>query len=280
MHSKKNIYLTDCPRDAWQALSQFVPTEEKARHINFLIESGAFQCIDFGSFVSHKAVPQMKDTAQVVDLLENDAQVELLAIVANTRGASDGVKFSKINTLGYPFSISETFQLKNTKKNISDSLRTVHEIIEICDKGGKNLRIYLSMAFGNPYGDAWSEQRVVDWIGKLLDIGVKDIALADTTSEAKPKMIESLFESIHADFPNQNFGVHLHSSPLESAEKIQAALNAGCTRFEGALLGFGGCPFAKDELVGNIPSEELLEKFNRADKNTIQELINSFRRTI
>jgi hydroxymethylglutaryl-CoA lyase len=272
-----NILLVDCPRDAIQGIHTFIPTQKKIDHINTLIRSGLFDWIDFGSFVSPKAVPQMADTAEVLEGIELDYKTKLLAIIANERGADNAVKFEKIHYLGYPFSISEEFQKRNTNTSIKESFEKLTRMNEIVRSGGKEMVVYISMGFGNPYGDEWSEQLVVDWIGKIKDLGIIEFSLADTTSEASPEQVRSVFENSSSAFLDLNIGVHLHSDKAGSIPKIKAAFEGGCRKFEGALLGYGGCPFAKDDLIGNIPSEDLLYFFDRGNAEQIFKLQESFR---
>lgn len=277
MPKADNILLVDCPRDAIQGIHTLIPTQKKVEHINTLIRSGLFDWIDFGSFVSPKAVPQMADTAEVMEGIELDSKTKLVAIIANERGAETAVKYEKIHYLGYPFSISEEFQKRNTNTSIKESFEKLARMNEIVRSGGKEMVVYISMGFGNPYGDEWSEQLVVDWIGKIKDLGIIEFSLADTTSEASPERVKSVFESSSSVFLDLNIGVHLHSDKAGSIPKIKAAFEGGCRKFEGALLGYGGCPFAKDDLIGNIPSEDLLYFFDRGNAEQIFKLQESFR---
>ncbi len=255
------IKLIECPRDAMQGWKNFIPTEKKISYINKLLEVG-FDTIDFGSFVSPKAIPQMADTKQVIGQLSLvNSKTKLLAIVANVRGASEASEFEKINYLGFPFSISSTFQMRNTNSTIEQSLETVKEIKSICDKNKKEPVVYISMAFGNPYGDDYDEQIVLQWIEKLVGEGVKIISLADTVGVATPNQISSVVKKVTQAFPNIETGVHLHSTRTLWREKLEAARENGCTRFDGALKGIGGCPMANDELVGNMDSELMIEYF-------------------
>jgi hydroxymethylglutaryl-CoA lyase len=277
MPKADNILLVDCPRDAIQGIHTLIPTQKKVEHINTLIRSGLFDWIDFGSFVSPKGVPQMADTAEVMEGIELDSKTKLLAIIANERGAETAVKYEKIHYLGYPFSISEEFQKRNTNTSIKESFEKLARMNEIVRSGGKEMVVYISMGFGNPYGDEWSEQLVVDWIGKIKDLGIIEFSLADTTSEASPEQVRSVFENSSSAFLDLNIGVHLHSDKAGSIPKIKAAFEGGCRKFEGALLGYGGCPFAKDDLIGNIPSEDLLYFFDRGNAEQIFKLQESFR---
>lgn len=262
------VKLIECPRDAMQGIRQFIPTEKKAQYIQALLRCG-FDTIDFGSFVSPKAIPQMADTAQVLANLDlSKTQSKLLAIVANTRGAEDASKFEAIDYLGYPFSISENFQMRNTHKTIAESVEILKEILEIANKGNKEVVAYLSMGFGNPYGDPWNVEIVGEWTEKLSAMGVKILSLSDTIGSSTPEIIDYLFSNLIPQYPNIEFGAHLHTTPSKWHEKIDAAYKAGCRRFDGAIQGFGGCPMAKDELTGNMPSEKMLSYFNSAKADT------------
>jgi hydroxymethylglutaryl-CoA lyase len=250
--------IIECPRDAMQGLADFIPTEKKAVYINQLLKVG-FDTIDFGSFVSPKAIPQMRDTAEVLAKLDLAAsKSKLLAIVANVRGAHDALVFDEINYLGFPLSLSETFQLRNTNKSIDEALVGVGEMQNLCSQKGKELVVYLSMGFGNPYGDPYNEMVVVEFSGKLLHTGVRIISLADTVGVSEPDQIKYLFRTLIKEFPQIEFGAHLHSTKAKSVEKIEAAFESGCQRFDGAIRGFGGCPMANDELVGNLATETIL----------------------
>jgi len=252
------IKLTECPRDAMQGLHDFVPTAVKAEYINLLLQVG-FDTIDFGSFVSPKAIPQMRDTTEVLAKLDlSNTQSKLLAIIANYRGAEEAVKHAEITYLGYPFSISETFQLRNTNSTIIDAFETVKRIKALCVAQNKQLLVYLSMGFGNPYGDEWNLDVVQYWTNKLVNAGVSIIALSDTIGVATPQQIKSIYPQLCAQFPTTEFGVHLHSTPDTWQEKVEAAYQSGCKRFDGALKGYGGCPMAKDDLTGNIATENLV----------------------
>lgn len=280
MYNNNNVSLVDCPRDAIQGIKNQIPTQKKIAYINQLIESKLFDCIDFGSFVSPKAVPQLSDTVEVINGLEKNDQVKLLAIIANIRGAEIGSQIDKIDYLGYPFSISETFQKNNTNANIDQAFETVKEMLDIINKGNQELVVYISMAFGNPYGDHWDMDLVSQWVSNLKNIGVKNFSIADTTSEATPESIHDLFHKLTKEHEDIPFSVHLHS-PVESALlKIDAAYAAGCRRFEGAILGYGGCPFAKDELVGNIPSELLVDRFGKGSFEDVSKLMQGFQNLI
>jgi hydroxymethylglutaryl-CoA lyase len=251
------IKIVECPRDAMQGIKQIIPTELKVKYINSLLKVG-FNTIDFGSFVSPKAIPQMHDTANVLKQLNlTDTKSKLLAIIANTRGAEDACSFNEISYLGFPFSISETFQQRNTNSSIAESLIRVEEIQNLCVKHKKELVVYISMAFGNPYGDAWNSDIVIDWTNKLANLGVKIIALSDTIGVSSPENISYLFSNIIPEFKDVEIGAHLHSTKEKSIEKIDAAYKSGCKRFDVAIHGFGGCPMAKDDLTGNLATEDL-----------------------
>ncbi len=261
IHPVSKIRLVECPRDAMQGWKTFIPAEKKIKYINKLLEVG-FDTIDFGSFVSPKAIPQMADTKEVIGQLSTgDTKTKLLAIVANVRGATEAMEFEKIDYLGFPFSISQTFQLRNTNSTIEKSLDTVKAIKSLCDKNKKEPVVYISMAFGNPYGDDYDEEIVLQWIEKLVGEGVKIISLADTVGVATPVQISSVVKKVIKAFPNIETGVHLHSTRTLWREKLEAAMESGCTRFDGALKGIGGCPMANDELVGNMDSELMIKYF-------------------
>ena len=259
------VKIIECPRDAIQGIKQFISTENKANYINSLLEVG-FDTIDFGSFVSPKAIPQMRDTAEVLSMLDlSTSQSKLLAIVANVRGAFDASQFEEIDYLGYPFSISENFQMRNTSKTIKQSIVILDEILNIAIKSNKEVVAYLSMGFGNPYGDPWNVEIVGDWTQKLASMGVKILSLSDTIGSSKPETIQYLFSNLISKYPQIEFGAHLHTTPTSWREKVDAAYMGGCIRFDGAIKGYGGCPMAKDELTGNMPTEKLLDYFR--DKN-------------
>jgi hydroxymethylglutaryl-CoA lyase len=241
--------------------SHFIPTEKKALYINTLLNVG-FDTIDFGSFVSPKAIPQMRDTAAVLAKLElSKTDSKLLAIIANVRGAEDAAQFEEINYLGYPFSISENFQMRNTHKTIAESIAALDEILNIADKSKKEVVAYLSMGFGNPYGDPWNVDIVGEWTEKLSKMGVKILSLSDTIGSSTPEVIAYLFSNLIPAYSAIEFGAHLHTTPDKWHEKVNAAFKAGCNRFDGAIKGYGGCPMAKDELTGNMPTEKLLSYF-------------------
>jgi hydroxymethylglutaryl-CoA lyase len=262
------IKIIECPRDAMQGIKPFIPTEKKVAYIQSLLRVG-FDSIDFGSFVSPKAIPQMRDTAEVLSQLDlSQTKSKLLAIIANTRGAQIASKHAEIQYLGYPFSISENFQMRNTHKTIAESLVTLDEILEIADKTNKKVVAYLSMGFGNPYGDPWDVEIVGDWTEKLSKMGVKILSLSDTVGNSTPDAISYLFSNLIPKYPEIEFGAHLHTTPDKWFEKIEAAYQAGCRRFDGAIQGFGGCPMAKDDLTGNMPTEKLLSYFTANKENT------------
>lgn len=250
--------IIECPRDAMQGIDEFIPTEKKIRYINQLLKAG-FDTIDFGSFVSPKAIPQLRDTAEVLAGLDTkNTSSKFLAIVANTRGAEDAAKYNSIQYLGFPLSISETFQQRNTNKSIAEALDTLMQIQAICEQSSKQQVVYISMGFGNPYGDPYDEEVVGKFVDILGTLGVKIISLADTIGVSTPEQITYLFTSLSSKFPSIELGAHLHSNPRSAREKIEAAYEAGCKRFDGAIKGFGGCPMAKDELVGNLATETIL----------------------
>ena len=276
MSNPSAVSLVDCPRDAIQGIKHQIPTAKKIAYINQLIASKLFDCIDFGSFVSPKAVPQLSDTLAVLDGIEKDPTVDLLAIIANKRGAETAAGLEKIDFLGYPFSISETFQKNNTNATIAQAFDTVKEVLELMAKGKQELVIYISMAFGNPYGDPWHMDLVEEWVGKLEQIGVKHFSLADTTAEATVDNIRLLFKQLSLAYPHIPFSSHFHSNVENALLKIDAAYDSGCRRFEGAILGYGGCPFAKDELVGNMPSELLVDRFQKGSFEEVSKLMQGF----
>lgn len=251
------IYITECPRDAMQGIHELIPADLKARYINQLLKVG-FEKIDFGSFVSAKAIPQMQDTAEVLSKLDlSNSKSKLLAIIANQRGAQDACSFEEITYLGFPFSISETFQKRNTNSSIQESLQRVEEIQSLCLKNNKKLLVYVSMAFGNPYGDNWSPEIAINWCHQLRAMGINDLALADTTGSSTPESIQHLFEELLPALDEVHLSAHLHAQREVSNQKISAAYAAGCRYFDTAIHGFGGCPMAKDDLTGNISTQEL-----------------------
>jgi hydroxymethylglutaryl-CoA lyase len=264
----ETIKIIECPRDAMQGIKTFIPTARKVTYIQSLLRVG-FDTIDFGSFVSPKAIPQMQDTAEVLAQLDlSQTQSKLLAIIANTQGAIAASQHHPIQYLGFPFSISENFQMRNTHKTIAESLITLQEILEIADKSNKEVITYLSMGFGNPYGDPWSMEIVGEWTEKLSNMGVKILSLSDTVGSSTPEVIQYLFSHLIPKYPKIEFGAHLHTTPDKWFEKIDAAYNSGCRRFDGAIQGFGGCPMAKDVLTGNMPTEKLVSYFNSKKENT------------
>ena len=244
-----------------QGIKDFIPTHSKVEYIQSLLSVG-FDTVDFGSFVSARAIPQMADTAEVLSQLDlTNTKSKLLAIVANTRGAEDASQFSSIDYLGYPFSISENFQMRNTHKTIAQSVVTLNEILDIAHKSNKEVVVYISMGFGNPYGDPWNVDIVGEWTERLADMGIKILSLSDTIGSSDPDTIDYLFSHLIPKYPKVEFGAHLHTTPSSWFEKVDAAYKAGCRRFDGAIQGFGGCPMAKDELTGNMPTEKLLMYF-------------------
>ena len=264
----QNVKIIECPRDAMQGVRDWIPTKEKAQFIQSLLDCG-FDTIDFGSFVSPKAIPQMKDTSELLSLLDlSSTESQLLAIVANIRGAKDAVMFDQINYLGYPFSISENFQMRNTHKTIAQSIETLKEILNLADSKNKKVVAYLSMGFGNPYGDPWNINIVGEWTEKLSNMGVKTLSLSDTVGSSTPEIITYLFSELITKYPSIEFGAHLHTTTTKWKEKVSAAYLAGCRRFDGAIQGFGGCPMAKDDLTGNLPTEKILSYFAAEKVNT------------
>ena len=264
----QNVKIIECPRDAMQGVRDWIPTKEKAQFIQSLLNCG-FDTIDFGSFVSPKAIPQMKDTSELLSLLDlSSTESQLLAIVANIRGAKDAVMYDQIDYLGYPFSISENFQMRNTHKTIAQSIETLKEILNLADSKNKKVVAYLSMGFGNPYGDPWSLDIVGEWTEKLSNMGVKILSLSDTVGSSTPEIITYLFSELITKYPSIEFGAHLHTTTTKWKEKVSAAYLAGCRRFDGAIQGFGGCPMAKDDLTGNMPTEKILSYFAAEKVNT------------
>lgn len=270
----KPVKIIECPRDAMQGIKDFIPTQKKVDYIQALLRVG-FDTIDFGSFVSPKAIPQMQDTAEVLSKLDlSQTSSKLLAIIANTKGAVDASAHPEINYLGFPFSISENFQMRNTHKTIAESLVTLQEICEIADTHRKSVVAYLSMGFGNPYGDPYSVEIVGEWTEKLAQLGIKIISLSDTIGSSTPEVITYLFGKLIPLYPDIEFGAHLHTTADKWFEKVDAAYRAGCTRFDGAIQGFGGCPMAKDELTGNMPTEKLLSYFTAQKADSQLHAIN------
>ena len=267
-----SVKIIECPRDAMQGMDLFIPTEKKAAYINQLLKVG-FDTIDFGSFVSPKAIPQLRDTAEVLSMLHlENTKSKLLAIVANKRGAEDACNFEEIDYLGYPFSISETFQLRNTNATIDESLSRVEEMQSLCVQNNKKMVVYISMAFGNPYGDPWSGQLAAEWIDKLTkDLGIEIIALADTVGVSDGDNITELFSTLIPAFPKVEIGAHLHTLPEDAMAKAKLAYDSGCRRFDAALKGYGGCPMAEDDLVGNMATELLIDALRGVDQLSIDE---------
>tara|TARA_R110002072_G_scaffold300390_1_gene477728 strand:- start:22565 stop:23428 length:864 start_codon:yes stop_codon:yes gene_type:complete len=265
----QKVKIIECPRDAMQGIKDWIPTESKVQYIQSLLRCG-FDTIDFGSFVSPKAIPQMQDTADVLAQLDlSNTQSKLLAIVANVRGAEAAVQHDQIQYLGYPFSISENFQMRNTHKTIDQSLVILKEILRLAEANNKEVVAYLSMGFGNPYGDPWNVDIVGEWTERLSAMGVKILSLSDTVGTSTPDIIDYLFSNLIKKYSHIEFGAHLHTTPTAWHEKIDAAYKAGCRRFDGAIQGFGGCPMAKDELTGNMPTEKMLSYFTaeKVDSN-------------
>jgi len=261
MVRKSTIDLVECPRDALQGWKADIPNDLIVRYLNTLLKVG-FHTLDFGSFVSAKAMPQMADTDEILYSLDlSNTKTKLLAIIANTRGAEEAAAHANIDYLGFPFSISDTFQLRNTNSTIEESLVRVEEIQEICEENGKKLVIYISMAFGNPFGDPYSEGIVFRWVEKMIRMGIETISLADTVGVATPEQVYEITRMLVSVLPNTEIGVHLHSRRHNWKEKIDAALKANCRRFDGALKGIGGCPMANDELIGNMNTELLVPYF-------------------
>ena len=276
------IKIIECPRDAMQGLSHFIPTETKVEYIDLLLKCG-FDVLDMGSFVSPKAIPQMRDTADVLDRISlNDSSTKLLTIIANKRGAEAAVCYDQITYLGFPFSISETFQQRNTNKSIEESFLLLEDIFSIASSRKKEVVLYLSMGFGNPYGDDWSDEILFHWTKRLNDsFGASIIALSDTIGCADSKILPDLYKNLIASFPKVEFGAHLHVNPLYAQELISASYEGGCMRFDTAMKGFGGCPMAKDDLTGNLPTEELIKWINKnnmknnLDQNAVSLVMNS-----
>jgi hydroxymethylglutaryl-CoA lyase len=265
------LKIIECPRDAMQGIKDFIDTDHKIAYINQLLKVG-FDTLDAGSFVSAKAIPQMQDSEIVFEKIDwKNSNTKLLAIVANARGAETATKFEQIKYIGYPFSISETFQIRNTNATIEESLDRTKQIIQLCNEFGKEPVIYISMGFGNPYGDEWNASIVMKWCERLIELGVKIISLSDTIGVSNPDSISYLFNYLIPKFPTIEFGAHLHTQPTNWLEKVDAAYKSGCRRFDGALKGYGGCPMAKDDLTGNMPTENMIMYFNA---NNISNTIN------
>ncbi|NHF57868.1 hydroxymethylglutaryl-CoA lyase [Flavobacteriaceae bacterium TP-CH-4] len=264
----ETVKIIECPRDAMQGIKTFIPTEHKARYLQSLLGCG-FDTLDFGSFVSPKAIPQMADTAEVLSQLDlSRTKSKLLAIVANVRGARDASQHPEIDYLGYPFSISENFQMRNTHKTIAQSVEILREIFSIANATGKEVVTYISMGFGNPYGDPWGVDVVGEWTERLAEMGARILSLSDTVGTSTPDTIDYLFSNLIPTYPEIEFGAHLHTTPTTWHQKVDAAYKAGCRRFDGAVQGFGGCPMAKDELTGNMPTEKMLSYFTKEKAET------------
>ena len=261
----RKIKLIECPRDALQGYSRFVNTDKKINYINSLLKIG-FYAIDCGSFVSNKMVPQMSDTPQVIkSLIKEESKTKVIVIIANERGALEASNYEQIDILGYPFSISENFQIRNTNKTIRESIHILNNIIEISNKSNKEVIVYLSMGFGNPYGDPWSVEIVMEWIYKLKLLGINTISLSDTIGISKSDQIKKLFKAIYIEYKEIEFGAHFHSMPNDWHNKVNSAYSFGCNRFDSTIMGFGGCPMASNELIGNIPTEKLITFFNNQE---------------
>jgi hydroxymethylglutaryl-CoA lyase len=265
--------IIECPRDAMQGIKEFIETKTKVSYLNKLLKCG-FDTLDFGSFVSPKAIPQLADTAEVLSRLDlNGTRTKLLSIVANTKGAEIACSFPEIKYLGFPFSLSETFQQRNTNSSMADALETVKSIQDLCGKHQKELVVYLSMGFGNPYGDPWDTSVVAEWTEKFSSLNVKILSLSDTIGIASPADISYLYKYLIPNYPQIEFGAHLHTTPHTWREKVDAAWTNGCKRFDGAIKGFGGCPMAADDLTGNMPTEKMLSYF---DEKNIKTGVNIF----
>ena len=280
------IKIIECPRDALQGYSRFVSTDKKINYINSLLKIG-FYAIDCGSFVSNKMVPQMSDTQHVIkSLIKEESKTKVIVIIANERGALEASNYEQIDILGYPFSISENFQIRNTNKTIKESIHVLNNIIEISNKSNKEVIIYLSMGFGNPYGDPWSIEIVMEWIYKLKLLGINTISLSDTIGISKSDQIKKLFKAINSEYKEIEFGAHFHSIPNDWYNKVDSAYSFGCNRFDSTIMGFGGCPMASNKLIGNIPTEKLITFFNNQEKNIeldfleFEEAYNNFKALI
>ncbi len=261
---KETVKIIECPRDAMQGIKDWIPTEAKLQYIQSLLRCG-FDTIDVGSFVSPKAIPQMMDTAELLHKLDlSTTESKLLTIVANLRGAKAAVTHDMVDYLGYPFSISENFQMRNTHKTIAQSVAILQEILNLADANNKEVVVYISMGFGNPYGDPWNVDIVGEWTERLSAMGVKILSLSDTVGTSNAENIDYLFSNLIPKYPDIEFGAHLHTTPTSWHEKVHAAYEAGCRRFDGAIQGFGGCPMAKDDLTGNMPTEKLISYFAKA----------------
>ncbi len=266
--SKAKVQITECPRDAMQGIHEFIPTQIKADYINDLLKVG-FDTLDMGSFVSPRAIPQLRDTGAVLEKLDlRDTKSKLLVITANKRGAQEAVKYDEITYLGFPFSVSATFQQRNINSSIEDSMKRLKEVQELCLQHNKKMVTYFSMAFGNPYNDPWSAEIVAEWAERLVtEVGIEILSLSDTIGSSTPDTIKWIFNQVISDFPELKVGAHLHTTPDTWKEKIAAAFDSGCTRYDSAIKGYGGCPMAKDDLTGNMPTEKLLSYFNTNNIN-------------
>ena len=263
------VKVIECPRDAMQGIKQFIPTNQKVQYIQSLLRVG-FDTIDFGSFVSPKAIPQMVDTAEVLSKLDlSNTSSKLLSIIANSRGAAEACTHPEIDYLGYPFSISENFQMRNTHKTIAQSIVLLQDILNQADAANKEVVVYISMGFGNPYGDPWNVDIVGEWTERLSKMGVKILSLSDTVGTSNPENIAYLFSNLIPHYKDIEFGAHLHTTPNSWFEKVDAAYKAGCKRFDGAIQGFGGCPMAKDDLTGNMPTEKVLSYLTSKKVNNL-----------
>lgn len=261
MNQSASVIITECPRDAMQGWPHFIPTDQKLVYLSKLLEAG-FDIIDCGSFVSPKAIPQMADTRQVLDALDMSGTTsKLLTIIANLRGAEEAVSYDKVSLLGFPFSISPTFQQRNANSTMEESVERVDAIQELCIRHNKTLVVYLSMGFGNPYGDVYNEEILLHWVDQMAAKQISVISLADTVGLATPEQIHTALSTVVPRYPSVSFGAHLHSTPANWQEKLDAAFMAGCRRFDGALKGIGGCPMAQDELVGNMATEQMIGYF-------------------
>lgn len=262
------VQLVECPRDAMQGIKEFIPTDKKVAYINTLLRCG-FHTLDCGSFVSAKAIPQMQDTAEVLNRIDRTGSSTLLSvIVANVRGAQEAALHPQVDVLGYPFSVSEQFQQRNTNASRTEALERVKETLDLCHANGKQLMVYLSMAFGNPYGEVWSPEIVAEWTHKLADAGVNLLMPSDTIGASDRQSITGVMGLLNRDFPDLTIGAHLHTTPHTWREKLDAAYASGCRRFDSAIGGLGGCPMAKDDLTGNMPTERLIEYMNEMDART------------
>ena len=268
------VKVVECPRDAMQGIKTWIPTNEKINYVQSLLKVG-FDVLDVGSFVSPRSIPQMKDSREVLESLDlKSTNSKLLYIVANLRGANEACHYSQIDFLGFPFSISENFQMRNTNKTIDDSIDVLKGIISVSEKNNKKVVVYLSMGFGNPYGDEWNYEVLEKWISKINSLGVKTISISDTIGVSTPTKIDKIFKSSIKQFPRIEFGAHFHTKPSNWFEKIDSAYKAGCRRFDTAIQGFGGCPMAGDELTGNFPTEKLINYLNQKKEPININLLN------